>query len=120
MLIDVYGQGEKFYCCADAYKPVDNPSEWLACPECGLKPLIWEFDNGRYTACGCGEDLYNHFTIRAESINSYLCRARSTNWYDEYETELQDNWNTYCGTDDANVFSRKKAMLIEERNIEIF
>ncbi len=40
MLIDIYGQGEKFYCCTDCYKPVDNPSEWLACPECGLKPLI--------------------------------------------------------------------------------
>ena len=47
MLIDVYNQGEKLYQCTDAYKPVENPSEWLPCPECGLKPLVWTFDNGR-------------------------------------------------------------------------
>lgn len=126
MLIDVYGQGKRFYCCTDAYKPVDNPSEWLACPECGLKPLIWEFDNGRYTACGCGESSYDHFSIRAESINSYTQRWGTykssvyNDWYDEYEYELQDNWNTYCETGDDGVFDRKKAALIEEQDTFIF
>lgn len=27
--------------------------EWLPCPRCGLRPLVWEFDNGRVTAWGC-------------------------------------------------------------------
>ena len=34
---------------------------WLVCPNCNLKPLVWEFNNGRSTACGCGENEYNHF-----------------------------------------------------------
>lgn len=27
--------------------------DWLPCPRCGLRPLVWEFDNGRVTAWGC-------------------------------------------------------------------
>lgn len=127
MLINIYDQGEKFYCCIDKYIPVKNPSEWLSCPKCGLKPLVWEFDNGRYTACGCGENKYDHFSIRAESINSYLSRADRYNsslynkwWYDDYKVELQDNWNAYCTTGDAEVFNRKKNRILEEQGIEIF
>ena len=97
MLIDVYEQGEKYYRCADFYKPANNFSEWLACPKCGLKPLIWEFDNGRSTACGCGKDSYDHFTIRAESINSIVSRDNgSVRSFDPYE--LRDNWNHWCET----------------------
>ena len=41
------------YKCIDVYKKPENPMEWLPCPRCGLRPLVWEFDNGRATACGC-------------------------------------------------------------------
>ena len=79
MLIDTYDQGEKLYQCNDFYVPVENANEWLPCPECGLKPLVWIFDNGHYTACGCGENDYEHFSIRAESICSYLDRCDNYN-----------------------------------------
>lgn len=39
--------------CMDAYEEPENPMEWLPCPRCGLRPLVWEFDNGRVTAWGC-------------------------------------------------------------------
>lgn len=127
MLIDVYNQGEKLYQCTDAYKPVENPSEWLPCPECGLKPLVWTFDNGRYTACGCGEDQYDHIQIRAESICSYFDRRDTYKhekygdcWPDEYDNELRDNWNTYCETGDTEVFNRKRAKILEEQDIKIW
>ena len=35
------------YKCIDVYKKPENPMEWLPCPRCGLRPLVWEFDNGR-------------------------------------------------------------------------
>ena len=98
MLVNVYNQGEKLYQCNDFYVPVGDSHEWLPCPECGLKPLVWIFDNGCYTACGCGDNKYNHFSIRAESICSYLDRLDTYNnrrynnfWPDEYAIELKEN-----------------------------
>lgn len=130
MIVDVYGKGERLYCAADdgRYKPVEDPQEWEECPKCGFKPLIWEFDNGRFTACGCGEGDYekNHLTIRAESIGSYLNRLETyksnkyKSWYDEYNEELKNNWNTYCETGDTQAFDRKKKQILEEQNIEIW
>lgn len=60
------------YKCIDAYKKPENPMEWLPCPRCGLRPLVWEFDNGRATACGCGTDCYSHWSVQAESIMSVI------------------------------------------------
>lgn len=37
------------YKCINAYEEPENPMEWLPCPRCGLRPLVWEFDNGRVT-----------------------------------------------------------------------
>lgn len=58
------------YKCIDAYEEPENPMEWLPCPRCGLRSLVWEFDNGRATACGCGTDCYSHWSVQAESIMS--------------------------------------------------
>lgn len=58
------------YKCIDAYEEPENPMEWLPCPRCGLRPLVWKFDNGRATACGCGTDCYSHWSVQAESIMS--------------------------------------------------
>lgn len=63
------------YKCTDVYKKPENPTEWLPCPRCGLRPLVWEFDNGRFTACGCGTDCYSHWSVRAESIMSVIKRS---------------------------------------------
>ena len=127
MLVNVYNQGEKLYLCNDFYVPVEDPNEWLPCPKCGLKPLIWIFDNGCYTACGCGDNVYEHFSIRAESICSYLDRRdtysnkRYNNfWPDEYAIELKENWNIYCETGDTEVFNRKRAKILEEQGIKIW
>lgn len=128
MLIDVYNQGEKFYNTYkdSPYKQVENPDEWLPCPKCSLKPLVWEFDNGRFTVCGCGSDTHDKFTIRAESVNSYLGRVYTYTsdkykyWYDEYNEELKENWNAYCETGDTEVFKKKKTKIFEEQGIDIF
>ena len=85
------------YNCIDAYKEVGNPGKWLDCPNCGLKPKIWEFDNGRSTACGCGENRYQHFSIHAESIMSVVGRFNgSTTDYDS--DALRKNWNWWVET----------------------
>lgn len=51
------------YKCIDAYEEPENPMEWLPCPRCGLRPLVWEFDNGRATACGCGDIKIGDYII---------------------------------------------------------
>ncbi len=85
------------YKCISAYEIPEYPSEWLECPKCGLRPLVWEFNNGRSTACGCGENEYRHFSIYAESIMSYVTRnGGSAAGYETYE--LRNNWNRWVLT----------------------
>lgn len=92
----------KWYeCKLDFYKLPDDIEKWSTCPFCGLKPKIWVFDNGRYTACGChvGDDYpgrYNHFHIRAESIFSYHNRNKTLRGYKT--SHLRRNWNMWCNT----------------------
>lgn len=89
----IYGNSYRFlYKCIDAYKEVKNPDEWLNCPNCGLKPLTWEFNNGESTACGCGESRYNHFSVYAESIMSYLKRNDGSALGYNHNA-LRKNWN---------------------------
>lgn len=77
----------------DAYKEVSG--DWLACPNCRLQPRVWEFDNGRRTACGCWTTKYNHFSVCAESICSHYKRSAVPD-YDA--DELRKNWNHWCKT----------------------
>lgn len=84
------------YDLIEDYKYPDNISEWLNCPECGLKPKVWLFDNGRGTGCGCHNSKYDHFSIRAESINSVYKRTGYTIEYNS--NELRSNWNHWCET----------------------
>lgn len=87
----------KKYKAIDAYIELDNPSYWLECPNCKLKPLTWEFNNGRSTACGCGNSIYDSFSIHAESIMSFVKRndGSAINYK---STELCDNWNHWVKT----------------------
>lgn len=73
------------YKCIDAYEEPENPMEWLPCPRCGLRPLVWKFDNGRATACGCGTDCYSHWSVQAESIMSVIKRSDNGKSGDVYE-----------------------------------
>lgn len=85
------------YYCTDAYEDTPENESWEACPCCNLPPKIWEFNNGRSTACGCGNDQYDHFSVRAESIMSVHIRNNgSTTDYDC--DHLRKNWNEYCAT----------------------
>ena len=84
-----------YYCC-DFYKETDE--NWDKCPNCGLRPKKWVFDNGRRTGCGCGNNDYDHFSICAESIMSVHKRTdgKQTDIYDP--DELRENWNHWCRT----------------------
>lgn len=85
------------YMCTDAYSIPDKPTMWEPCPECGLRPLTWEFNNGRSTACGCGDSQYDHHSIHAESVMSVVERCGGSAM--EYETdELRKNWNEWTKT----------------------
>jgi len=81
--------------CIDDYKPVAD--EWSNCPYCKIQPKVWEFDNGRQTACGCWNNRYDHFSIRAESIMSVVKRCNGSAV--EYNRDdLRKNWNHWCET----------------------
>lgn len=85
------------YKCISAYQIPDKIEEWLPCPNCNLKPLVWEFDNGRSTGCGCGENEYNHFSIYSESIMSWVNRHGGSAM--EYNSnKLKENWNHWVRT----------------------
>ena len=87
------------YKCIDAYEKPENPMEWLPCPRCGLRPLVWEFDNGRATACGCGTDCYSHWSVQAESIMSVIKRSDNGKSAEAYDIdELKNNWNHWVRT----------------------
>ena len=76
--------------------PSKGKGKWKACPRCDLKPKIWIYDNGRTTACGCWNSIYDHFSVEAESIMSVHRRTEGKRM-DKYDTdELRKNWNKYC------------------------
>ena len=94
---------------SNVYVEVEEPNEWLECPKCNLKPLIWTFDNGAYARCHCS-------TIQAESYNSLYKRTGKT-YYETSKSpfckdELKYNWNHYCITGE-NLFEKLKEQFNE-------
>ena len=85
------------YKCISAYKIPKNPELWSECPNCGLKPLVWEYDNGRSTACGCGENEYRHFSIVSESVMSHVKRNNGS-VLNYNSSKLMINWNWWVKT----------------------
>lgn len=78
----------------DSYKYPKNIDKWNYCPKCGLKPRVWEFDNGRSTHCGCSNNTYDHFSVKAKPVGEFL---RETGGFCRYDgDELRKNWNEYC------------------------
>lgn len=93
------GEDDWKYRAISAYKKVENPAEWETCPQCHLIPKIWVFDNGRSTACECGESAYNHHSIHAESIASSVKHSHNGQSCENYnQDDLQKNWNHWCKT----------------------
>lgn len=87
------------YMCTNAYEEPKNWDKWLECPNCGIKPKVNEYDNGRSTACGCGKDIYTNFSVHAESICSIL--ERTGNWAEHNKNgtdDLRNNWNHWVKT----------------------
>jgi len=78
----------------DWYEIPKNEEDWLECPECKLKPRIWEFDNGRQATCVCGENLFSHkHLVTAKPIGEFV---RETGGFEGYDRdELRKNWNLY-------------------------
>lgn len=80
------------YKAISAYKIPENPQDWLECQNCHLRPLVWQFNNGSSTACGCGKNEYEHFSIWSESIMSYINRNDGSAL--NYDSDaLRKNWN---------------------------
>jgi len=76
------------------YKEPENKDKWLECPECELKPRVWEYDNGRSAHCVCGEDCYTHkHEVRAKPIMEFVKKTGGFNGYDS--DELRKKWNNY-------------------------
>jgi hypothetical protein len=85
------------YKCISAYTIPKDVEEWLPCPNCELRPLTWEFNNGSSTACGCGENEYTHFSIHTESIMSFVSRNNGSALH--YKSNgLRYNWNHWVTT----------------------
>lgn len=87
----------KYHYCIDAYVDPVDIEDWLACPNCGLKPKVWIYDNGRSTACGCWNNMFDGFRVYAESIMSvYMRNDKNTS---EYDCDgLKKNWNHWAQT----------------------
>jgi hypothetical protein len=102
----VWLEHRRNYKAISAYKRVTNPSAWAPCKICGLIPLVWEYNNGRGTACGCGENEYNHHSIHAECIMSYVSRhnGSATGYHPE---ELRMNWNQWVAVG-QDIFKQQK------------
>ena len=83
------------YICIDAYKVAEG--DYSPCPNCGLIPRVWVFDNGRSTACGCGNNKYDHFSILAESISSFVHRNDGSVLGYDWDG-LRKNWNKWVAT----------------------
>ncbi len=88
---------EEKYKCISAYTIPKDIDEWLLCPNCGLRPLTWEYNNGRSTACGCGKDEYDHFSIWTESIMSHVKRNNGSA-LNYNSNKLRLNWNYWVMT----------------------
>ena len=87
----------KKYKAIESYVKVSDPQWWLPCKDCQLIPLVREFNNGRSTACGCGKNEYDHHSIHAESIMSFVTRNNGSAL--GYNTsELRMNWNQWVKT----------------------
>ena len=85
------------YKCISSYQIPKKPELWSNCPNCGLIPLVREFDNVRSTACGCGKNEYDHFSIWAESIMSHVKRNGGSAFH--YNSDkLMINWNHWVTT----------------------
>ena len=67
---------------------------WDDCPDCNIKPFVWEFDNGRYAKCNCMEEYKDRTYISATNVRE--CYNNEGVCIKDYVIpELRDNWNKH-------------------------
>jgi hypothetical protein len=103
---EVWKEFRKKYKGISSYVKVLYPSEWLHCKVCGLIPLVWEYNNGRSTACGCGKNDYDHLSIQCESVMSYVKRNNGSA-VGFNPNGLRDNWNEWVSSG-RDIFKEQK------------
>jgi hypothetical protein len=81
------------YSSFDFYKEPEDKDKWLKCPECGLTPRIWVFDNGRFAHCVCGDRYNKKHQVKARPVMYYLKKTGGFKGYDS--DELRKKWNRY-------------------------
>jgi hypothetical protein len=79
----------------EAFKVLDDDTEWLKCNDCGVKPRIWVYDNGSHASCVC-KSKYDASPANSESIMSVL--KRTMNIADYSRDNLRLAWNKYVET----------------------
>ena len=77
----------------NTYKPLENTSGWEICPVCKVHPRTWQFDNGRFADCKCGE-LYKSSGVSAIAVMTYYRKHGTLAGFPD--NELRDNWNKLC------------------------
>jgi hypothetical protein len=81
----------------DSYKPLKNTEGWLKCKYCLEHPRVWQFNNGNFADCKCGE-MYQGTIIRAESIMSWVTRHNGSGLWYNGDRMLRIVWNHYVTT----------------------
>jgi len=100
----------------DAFKPLKEETDWLACPQCHRKPRVWVFDNGNYARCQCGKK-YENSAIEFESIGDYYRRKKTCEGYNQ--NGLREKWNEHVHTHKLSI-ARAQLMQVETQDIELF
>lgn len=79
----------------DAYSEPDNPDEWVPCPACWFRPMVWYYDNGQHASCSCSTSKYTMHTVHVEGIATFARRngGRLDNYNDH---ALRDAWNAWA------------------------
>lgn len=71
------------------------PDDWVTCPDCGSKPVLWIYDNGSTARCEC-QVIAGKAPARTESIMGVLKRTGSTAEYNRKDLKLA--WEIYLLT----------------------
>ena len=81
----------------DAFKPLESVKGWKKCKTCGKFPRVWEFNNGSFADCKCGQK-YKDSGVRSESILSFITRNNGSALHYNGREQLRENWNKYIET----------------------
>lgn len=73
------------------YDDLKDGEDWLACPICGLKPVVWGYDHGIHARCLCGV-LGIQNTVSYIGPREYYEQNGTLEGYDE---AFRNKWNDH-------------------------